>query len=254
MVRTWSNTLCSRRSCRSSRSPRCRSSARRSPQPGRTSPTTCRRSGHRSPGGGPAPHRADGPRGAEGTLVEGANHLGRTPLGAGEWGWYIAFGAVVVASVIDWRTRRIPNLLTFPLVFAALVGNKLVGCWTVAISSLVGLVVVLAFFLLLILLGAMGPGDVKLMAALGALLGIVHVFWIGLFTAVMGGVLAVLYSLSRGSLPRLANRTWRLVKFIVLTGRLPQAEELQASREDYMPYALAIALGVAAQYLYRGGS
>ncbi len=195
-----------------------------------------------------------GAKEGEGTLVDAASHIGRTPLGAVNWGWWIAFAAVAVASVIDWRTRRIPNLLTFPLAFAALVANVVVGGWSGGLSSLVGLCVGLAFFLLLMLLGAMGPGDVKLMAALGALLGIVHVFWIGLFTAVMGGVLAVLYSLSRGSLPRMAHRTWRLLKFIVFTGRMPKAEELQASREDYMPYALAIALGVAAQYLWRGGS
>jgi prepilin peptidase CpaA len=170
------------------------------------------------------------------------------------WGWWVAFAAVAVASAIDWRTRRIPNLLTFPLALAALVANVVVGGWSGGLSSLVGLFVGLVFFLLLMLLGAMGPGDVKLMAALGALLGIVHVFWIGLFTAVMGGVLALLYGLTRGTLPRMAHRSWRLVKFIVFTGRIPKAEELQASREDYMPYALAIALGVAAQYLWRGGS
>jgi len=180
--------------------------------------------------------------------------IGHTPLGTVNWGWWIAFAAVFVASVIDWRSRRIPNWLTFSLAFSALVANVVVGGWPGGLSSLVGLIVGLVFFLLLMLLGAMGPGDVKLMAALGALLGIVHVFWIGLFTAVMGGVLAVLYSLSRGSLPRMAHRTWRLLKFIVFTGRMPKAEELQASREDYMPYALAIALGVAAQYLWRGGS
>jgi len=190
----------------------------------------------------------------EANLVEGLSHLERTPLGSGNWGWWIAFAAVAVASVTDWRSRRIPNLLTFPLALLALIANGVVGGWSGAVCSLVGLVVGLVFFLLLMMLGAMGPGDVKLMAALGALLGIVHVFWIGLFTAVMGGVLAVLYSLGRGSLPRMANRTWRLVRYIVFTGRLPKAEELQPSREDYMPYALAIALGVTAQYLWRGGS
>jgi prepilin peptidase CpaA len=190
----------------------------------------------------------------EGTLLHGQSNIAFSPVALTNWGWWLAFVAVGIASVIDWRTRRIPNKLTFPLVFVALVANVVVGGWSGGLSSLIGLVFGLAFFLLLMLLGAMGPGDVKLMAALGALLGIVHVFWIGLFTAVMGGVLALIYSASRGSLPRLVNRTWRLVKFIVLTGRLPQAEELQASREDYMPYALAIALGVAAQYLYRGGS
>ena len=50
------------------------------------------------------------------------------------------------------------------------------------------------------------------------------------------------------------HRTGELMKHMVLTGRMPKAEELSPTREDYMPYALAIALGVMAQYLYRGGS
>ncbi len=180
--------------------------------------------------------------------------LDRTPLSGMNLGWWIAFAAVAVASVIDWRSRRIPNLLTFPLAAVALLGNAVAGGGAGFVSSLIGLAVGLVFFLLLMALGAMGPGDVKLMAGLGALLGVGNVFWIGLFTAVMGGVLAILYSLGQGSLPRMAHRTWVLVRHIVFTGRLPKAEELGARREDYMPYALAIALGVTAQYLWRGAS
>ncbi len=177
-----------------------------------------------------------------------------TPVSAQPWGWWIAFAAVAVATVIDWNSRRIPNLLTFPLALAGLVLNGIVGGWMGLGGSLVGLVLGLLIFLLFMALGAMGAGDVKLMAALGALLGVVHVFWIGLFTAAMGGVLVVLYSLGHRSLPRLFNRTGALLKTAVLTGRLPKADELEAKREDYMPYALAIALGVVAQFLYRGGS
>ena len=180
--------------------------------------------------------------------------IGRTPMSEMNLGWWIAFAAVFVASVIDWRSRRIPNLLTFPLAAIALLSNAVAGGGSGFLSSIAGLVVGLVFFLLLMSLGAMGPGDVKLMAGLGALLGVVHVFWIGLFTAVMGGVLAILYSLGQGSLPRMAHRTWVLVRHIIFTGRLPKAEELGARREDYMPYALAIALGVTAQYLWRGAS
>jgi prepilin peptidase CpaA len=180
--------------------------------------------------------------------------LDRTPLSGMNLGWWIALAAVAVASVIDWRSRRIPNLLTFPLVAIALLGNSVAGGGTGFLSSVIGLAVGLVFFLLLMALGAMGPGDVKLMAGLGALLGVVHVFWIGLFTAVMGGVLAILYSLGRGTLPRMVHRTWNLVRHIIFTGHLPKAEELGATREDYMPYALAIALGVTAQYLWRGAT
>lgn len=194
------------------------------------------------------------PGNQEGPLFESLGGLERTPLSDTNLGWVIAFAAVTVASVIDWRSRRIPNLLTFPLAGLALLGNAVAGGFPGLLAALLGLAIGLVFFLLLMALGAMGPGDVKLMAGLGALLGVVHVFWIGLFTAVMGGVLAVLYSMGRGSLPRMVNRTWTLVRHIVFTGHLPKAEELGATREDYMPYALAIALGVAAQYLWRGAS
>jgi len=191
---------------------------------------------------------------AEGPLLESLGGLERTPLSGNDVGWGIAFVAVAIASVIDWRSRKIPNLLTFPLAGIALLGNAVAGGFHGMLSALLGLAVGLVFFLLLMALGAMGPGDVKLMAGLGALLGILNVFWIGLFTAVMGGVLAVLYSLGKGSLPRMVHRTWTLVRHIVFTGHLPKAEELGATREDYMPYALAIALGVTAQYLWRGAS
>ncbi len=170
------------------------------------------------------------------------------------WGWWIALAVVATASAIDWRTRKIPNLLTFPLALLALVANGVMGGGYGIGSAAVGLIAGLAFFLVLMFLGAMGPGDVKLMAGLGALLGIVNIFWIGLFTCVMGGLLAVFYSLGQRSLPRMLHRTGELLKHLFLTGRLPKAEELNATREDYMPYALAIALGVTAQYLYRGGS
>lgn len=178
----------------------------------------------------------------------------RSPVSEQPWGWWIAFAAVTVATVIDWNTRRIPNLLTFPLVLLGLVLNAVVGGWMGLAGALAGLVVGLLIFLPFMALGAMGAGDVKLLAALGALLGVMHVFWIGLFTAAMGGVLVVFYSLGQRSLPRLLNRTGALLKTLLLTGRLPKVDELQAKREDYMPYALAIALGVVAQSLYRGGS
>jgi prepilin peptidase CpaA len=181
------------------------------------------------------------------------DELVRTPLGMRELGWWIALAAVLVATAIDVRTRKIPNLLTFPLALGALAANAVLGGWTGALGALVGMALGLAVFLLFMVVGAMGPGDVKLMAALGALLGIVHVFWIGLFTALMGGLLAILYSLGRGSLPRLLRKTWEILRHVFLTHRLPKAEELQATRDDYMPYALAIALGVTIQFLARRG-
>src|SRR3954453_2102749 len=86
------------------------------------------------------------------------------------------------ACMFDWRTRRIPNLLTF--------GGAAVACaFALTFHGLEGLAVALGgwgvgFVLLLpmFLLGGMGAGDVKLLACLGAWLGPHDAFWMGMYT------------------------------------------------------------------------
>ena len=75
-----------------------------------------------------------------------------------------------MATIVDIRTRRIPNLLTATM---AVMGLGLAGAgvsgltvWAAAAGLVLGLAVMLPGHLL----GATGAGDVKLMAAAGALL------------------------------------------------------------------------------------
>ena len=53
---------------------------------------------------------------------------------------------VATASVIDWRTRRIPNLITFPLALGALVANGVVGGGVGVGAAAIGVVVGLLIF------------------------------------------------------------------------------------------------------------
>ncbi|MBI3179260.1 MAG: prepilin peptidase, partial [Deltaproteobacteria bacterium] len=77
----------------------------------------------------------------------------------------------ITASVTDLRSRRIPDLLTFPAMAIAItlawVSHGLAG----TLSSLFGLLVCGMVMGLAGLAGGMGGGDVKLMAAVGAVLG-----------------------------------------------------------------------------------
>jgi prepilin peptidase CpaA len=145
----------------------------------------------------------------------------------------------VTATVIDLRSRRIPNGLTAAM---AGVGIGLAASGASGIS-LGGSVVGMALGLLLMMpgyvLGATGAGDVKLMAAVGALVGpqmAVHAF---LGTAIAGGVLAVAVALSRR----------RLGDTIVGTGRLLAApgdarKEIRATTvASRFAYGPAIAVG-----------
>src|SRR5215510_4704581 len=96
-----------------------------------------------------------------------------------------------VATVVDVRTRRIPNELTATLagigVGLAATGVSGVPLW----GSVLGFVVGLALMMPGHVLGATGAGDVKLMAAFGAIVGPGLVIKAFLFTAIAGGVLAI---------------------------------------------------------------
>src|SRR5437773_4390353 len=103
---------------------------------------------------------------------------------------------VLVASVYDLRYRRIPNWLTASGVVAGFAMNAfLYRGWPGVRFSLLGLAVGFGLYFFLYAIHAMGAGDVKLMAAVGAVVGWVNWFSIFLITAIAGGVLAVIFSI-----------------------------------------------------------
>lgn len=86
--------------------------------------------------------------------------------------WGIVIGVSLVAAVLDLRTRRIPNTLTFPVLISGLVWAGWVGGLSgIANSVVVCLWLALPFLLLFIFFGG-GAGDAKLMGSIGAWLGL----------------------------------------------------------------------------------
>ena len=113
---------------------------------------------------------------------------------------------VLVAACFDLRSRRIPNRLTgagIVLGFAANIYERGIGGGV--LFSLAGLAVATSVYMILYMLRALGGGDTKLMAAVGAFAGWQN--WIGIFivTAILGGIAAIVLALMRG---RLRQTIW----------------------------------------------
>ena len=110
---------------------------------------------------------------------------------------------LVGAAIYDVRYRRIPNWLTVAGVVAGLLLNFLIGPPEGGIVfALKGLAAGFGVYLALYAIRAMGAGDVKLMAAVGALAGWERWFGIFFVAAIVGGVLALLLAALRGRIRR----------------------------------------------------
>lgn len=150
----------------------------------------------------------------------------------------VASGAVSAAT-IDVFTRRIPNALTLGL---TVTGMLLAASGASGLSLGASLLGFVAGFVLMLpghLLGGTGAGDVKLLAAIGAVVGPRMVFTAFLLTAVAGGVLALGFAIARGQLSGTLRRTARLA----VNPRDARFEiEARPARSSF-PYGPAIAIG-----------
>jgi prepilin peptidase CpaA len=94
------------------------------------------------------------------------------------------------AIVSDLRRRRIPNWLTTGGVCAGLMIGTWASGWKGAAGSMGGALAGFAVFLVVHWLGALGAGDIKLMAAFGALLGPGPTLLAAILAAIAGALIA----------------------------------------------------------------
>ena len=167
---------------------------------------------------------------------------------------YFLISAVLVAStgaVCDVRSALIPNWLTYSSLAAALGLRLAASGWAGLKGGLVGVLVAGGIFLVLFLMGAMGGGDLKLMASVGAWVGSGQVVTMLLAAAFAGGFLALVH-VAFGQRGR--QTLWNLlelIRFRLTSGLQPHPLlNVRESGAERVPYAVAIAMAT----LYCAGS
>ncbi len=162
----------------------------------------------------------------------------------------LALMLAIAAAVWDVRQHRIPNWLTLPGVVAGMVLRSALLGWKGLGSAVAGCFLGGGILLLFYLIRAMGAGDVKLMAAIGSLVGPSQTMNIVLATAVSGGIVGIVYALYHRRMWSTVKNVASILKFHAWAGAQPHPEfNLDNPEVLRVPYGLAIALGTSYVFL-----
>src|SRR3982751_114936 len=152
---------------------------------------------------------------------------------------YVLVLLVTLASLFDLRLGKIPNALTYPACIFGLGLAITTWSWNALSSSFLGLVIGFVPFFGLYLIGGLGGGDVKLMAAVGALMGYPFTLNALITSILVGGLIALLLVIWEGKL-------WQAVRFLAATiGRvfIPGLHREPLAARQNVPFGVAICLG-----------
>lgn len=171
---------------------------------------------------------------------------------AGNWVYWVVAIFAVVAAYIDGKELRVPNKLTFPMIVA---GWIFCTCctgwlgqtwyeglmWSLA-GTVVGGLTLLPFYAI----GGMGAGDVKMMAAIGAWVGVTIVFHSFCVGAVVGGIIAVGMILFSGEAKKHYNQFFFILNEITTVRNPETLFDIASDRKSSMrllPYGIPMAIG-----------
>jgi len=153
------------------------------------------------------------------------------------------FVALMCAAMwSDARTRRLPNRLMVAAVLAGLATRLTLGPGAALIGA-EGILLGAALCIPLFALGAIGGGDVKLVAAAGAFLGPGELLWALLLAASLGLLLVLEEIVRRQVVLPVLFRSKDLLVYLVTLGRKGERPLPGASAAITVPYGVAIAAG-----------
>lgn len=163
---------------------------------------------------------------------------------------YLILGISLLISLFtDLKDRKILNIVTIPTIFFGLIYFSVTQGLNGFLFSLLGLLVGLCVLLIPFLLGGMGAGDVKLMGAIGALMGTSFVFYSFIYTALIGGFISLLLILKKKGIKNTIKPLF--IKYVLFKSK-HSALSITKEKSITFPYGVAIVLGTVCTLVWGG--
>ncbi|WP_062354523.1 A24 family peptidase [Bacillus kwashiorkori] len=167
---------------------------------------------------------------------------------------YIPFGFlfvfILVAFYFDIRTYKIPNWLTVTGMAVGLLSHLIIFKIAGLMDAGLGLLVGGGVTVLLYLFRAIGGGDVKLFAAIGALSGVEFVLYALMYSIIFAGIIALIILLfTKTILIKLLNTFWAYMKSIK-TKSMSELDHFKKNQATKFPFMYAVLPGVVTAFVY----
>lgn len=154
----------------------------------------------------------------------------------------LVFVLIGVCGVTDVLTGKIYNKATYPAMLLGFAWNAWMPNAPGLKSSLEGFLLAAVLMGGLTLLGGMGGGDAKLLAAIGALKGYPFILDVLFYSFLVGGVIALTVAIWQGRLLGTLRRVWYML-FGVVVFRVKPVEGPEEAQSYKIPFGVAICLG-----------
>jgi prepilin peptidase CpaA len=149
---------------------------------------------------------------------------------------------LLIASIYDATTKKIPNWIALVIIISGFSWNCFFAEGLGLKDSGTGLIAGLLLMLPGYIIASMGAGDVKLMAAIGSVLGFNSVLDVVLYSYMVIFVIAILFIILKGDLVKLLRR-YKAFIYGMLSGIVSYQKPDNSEAAGYrMPLAPAISL------------
>jgi prepilin peptidase CpaA len=163
-------------------------------------------------------------------------------------------GLTGISAITDLYSRRIPNIVVVAGFVAGMALNGWLGGWSGLLHSLSGFGLAILIYVPLFILRAMGGGDVKLMAAAGAIVGPSDWFTLFIFASVAGGAIALGMLVARNAMGSAFGNMMHILKELAhfrAPYRSQPELDISSPQALTMPHGVAIGVGAALLLILR---
>jgi prepilin peptidase CpaA len=165
----------------------------------------------------------------------------------------VGLAFITLCIIFDIRTRRIPNQLSGPAMLAGLLLNGWYFGGPGLVTSFSGFAAIVVALLWAFALGGIGGGDVKMMAAIGALFGPRLALSSLALGVLLGGVIMLVHLARKGRLHEKLGSIRTMITASVLTRSTSPLKVSAADPEAIsLPYSVPLGLGTVGMLALQG--